>query len=1828
MSLFNRFSIIGIAVCLLPALAVAQSFPDATPIAGPGQVYEDADFGDVDGDGDVDVVAVDTRSSSQEDVRVVLVRANASGYESPEELETFTTPARSVSFADLDGDGDLDIVTCSESSGAGSVRLRFNDGAGGFTAPVSASTEIFLAFSCATGDADGDGDVDIVIGDIFNSAQRPNVSVLFNDGSGSFPSRLALSDQTSASAIVQDIQFADVAGDALLEVVIVQAGSGNSQLAYYPNSSSGFGPISTISSTIVQPRRVVAADLDGNSEADLIVSDFNGSPVQTFINQGNGTFNSGPNLAIGSGELVFEIAAGDVDADGDIDVGAKVRSTNAKFRIDVYPNNGSASFAAPVTVASDVIVSANLSSTEKSPFGLPDLDLDGLADPFYGDFYGGLSRHLAQPSATGPSFADVSAVLASVPEAVRLIAADLDGDTDLDLVAAGIKTPRLVSWFENRGMAGFGPQQVIADRLTNNDVPLVVGLAAGDVNKDGLTDVLAGSNNDQVLALFTRTATGTFDPLQVVDTGQSFQGLEVVDIDGDTNPDILAAAGDIRWYPGQGTGAFGSPVTISNAVAFPTRALAADVDLDGDPDVVSFSLNDQKLAWYTNNGSGVFGAQTIISNSTAPAPADIALADLDSDGRLDIVALWGDNTNSVLEWYPNTLSGPTTVFGPANGIASGALFARPRAVKVIDIDDDGDLDVLTADSTTREIRLFRNQDGAGTFDSTGVAVKPDVTTFDVEALLQTADAAPELAWPDNIRNSVTVATNALERDFGDAPDPTFPTLRANDGARHIVSALFLGTSIDADADGQPNATATGDDIDSATNDEQGATLSNFSLDATQPQLDVVVSVPNAGRVNAWLDGNQDGDFNDPGEQIVTDELIENTSESIPFSLPSTTLAGDTILRVRLSSLGGDGVDGQAADGEVEDYQVTLAPPRVSINDAQLAEGDTGTATLSLSVVLSAPVSSPVTLDVSTADGTATSTGPNADYVGVTGSTVTIPANTASVQFNVTVQGDTTFEADETFTATLSNASGATIDRATATATITNDDPSPVVTLSQVGDPIDENGGVATVTATLANASDQPVTIDLAATGTASAADYALSATQIVIAAGDLSGAVTVTGVDDTDAEGNENLVLTISNVTGGAAGNPDSVTIEITDDELPTVELSQTGSPIAENGGQATLTATLSRVFNQPVTVDLAFSGSAVAADFSASATQIVIQSGALTSTATLTGTDDTIFEGTETVTATISAAQNAVIGAQDSASVDITDDDNAPTVSLGVSGSPIAENGGVATVTAILSNASTQAVTVDLTASGTASASDYSLSATQIVVGAGDLSGSVTVTGVDDTASEGDETVVLTIATVNGGTAGTPDTATVDITDDELPIVNLSQTGSPIAEDAGQATVTATLSRAFGQPVTVNLAYGGTASASDFAASASQIVIQSGAVTGSVTITGTDDTIFEGAETVIASISSATNATPGTSDNAAVDITDDDTAPVVSLSAAPLSIAEDGGVSTVTATLSNPSASSVTVQLATSGTATFADYSLSSAQIVIAAGDLTGTTTLTGIDDTSFELDETAVLTLDGVTGGTAGTADEVSITLTDDEAPPAVSLSASVATVAENGGTSDLVATLSFASPVDTTIPLQIAGGAGASDYSLSATQIVVPAGQTTASITLTGIDDTIDEPRELVLVRLGSLTNSQPGASRSVEVAITDDDPTPNGEQPRDQSSAVIDQTVPQGTQRIAVASFGLRNDAADDAQVESISVPLASLSGPAPAVDSVELYLDANGNGALDAGDGLVGSVGAVTNEAAVFALQSPLAIAAGATRRFLVILDLEPVAQAAAASTAE
>ncbi len=215
----------------------------------------------------------------------------------------------------------------------------------------------------------------------------------------------------------------------------------------------------------------------------------------------------------------------------------------------------------------------------------------------------------------------------------------------------------------------------------------------------------------------------------------------------------------------------------------------------------------------------------------------------------------------------------------------------------------------------------------------------------------------------------------------------------------------------------------------------------------------------------------------------------------------------------------------------------------------------------------------------------------------------------------------------------------------------------------------------------------------------------------------------------------------------------------------------------------------------------------------------------------------------------------------------------------------------------------------------------------------------------------------------------------------------------SRIESNPTNVTVTATLSNTYGANVTVNLFYGGTAIGGgfDYTAGATSIVINSGSTSNSTTITNEDDALFENNETVIIDIIGVTNGTEDGVQQVTYTIINNETVPDVTFELRSIydPTSENFGVAYITAELDAASGVTTSVPISFSGTATEGvDFAVSSSTIIIAAGDTKDSVAVTGLDDMIEEGNESIIVDMGAPTNGDEFGIQQVSFTLSDDDA------------------------------------------------------------------------------------------------------------------------------------------------------------------------------------------------------------------------------------------------
>jgi len=355
--------------------------------------------------------------------------------------------------------------------------------------------------------------------------------------------------------------------------------------------------------------------------------------------------------------------------------------------------------------------------------------------------------------------------------------------------------------------------------------------------------------------------------------------------------------------------------------------------------------------------------------------------------------------------------------------------------------------------------------------------------------------------------------------------------------------------------------------------------------------------------------------------------------------------------------------------------------------------------------------------------------------------------------------------------------------ATTVHTLTITGQVPTVSFTAAAQAVGE-GVAASITAQLSGISTQTVTVPYTVSGTAAnPADYTVTASPLVIAAGSTTATITVTVVADGVAEPDETVIATLGTPTNATLGATTVHTLTITG-QVPTVSFTAAAQAVGE-GVAATITAQLSSISTQTVTVPYTVGGTATnPADYTITASPLVIAAGSTTATITVTVATDSVAEPNETVVVTMGTPINATAAAPTVHTLTIAA--QLPSVFFTAASNSVSENVGTATISLRLSSPSSQTVSVPFTLSGTAtSPADYALNeVSPIVFPSGVTTGTINVRVVDDATPEPDETVIVTLGTPTGATLGTPAVHTLTITNNDahppvLSNISYTQVGS-----------------------------------------------------------------------------------------------------------------------------------------------------------------------------------------------------------------------------------------------------------------------------------------------------------------------------------------------------------------------------------------------------------------------------------------------------------------
>lgn len=785
-----------------------------------------------------------------------------------------------------------------------------------------------------------------------------------------------------------------------------------------------------------------------------------------------------------------------------------------------------------------------------------------------------------------------------------------------------------------------------------------------------------------------------------------------------------------------------------------------------------------------------------------------------------------------------------------------------------------------------------------------------------------------------------------------------------------------------------------------------------------------------------------------------------------------------------------------------------AASTISIGNVSQAEGDSGTTAFTFPVTLSAPSDQTVSVNYATSDGTANAGG---DYNAASG-TVTFAPGVTSQSVTVQVVGETTNEANETFTVTLSAPVNATLGTSAATGTIVNDDAIPVLAIGNASQ-AEGNSGTTSFSfpVTLSAPSEQVVTVAYATSNGSAIAgsDYGATSGTLTFAPGTTSQTITVPVTGDITNESDETFTVTLSAPSNATISSATGAGTIVNDDAAPTISIGD-ASQAEGNSGTANMpfTVTLSAPSQQTITVDYTVAnGSAVAgSDFVAlPGGTLTFAPGVTSQTIQVAIQGDLTAETDETFNVVLSTPVNAAI-ADGNATGTIVNDDAAPAVSIGDVSQAEGNSGTSSFVfTVSLSSPSAQTVTVAYaTSNGSATAgSDYVGSSGTVTFAPGVTSQTVAIPVTGDTANEPSETFFVTLSSPVNATLGTATGTGTIVDDDTAPALAIDSVSTPEGNSGTTAfNFTVTLSAASGQTVTVNYATanGSAVAGSDYGATSGTLTFAPGVTSQTVSVPVTGDVTNESDETFVVTLSSATNAAIGTASGTGTIVNDD---PVPAVSIADASRTEgNSGLSNMTfaLTLSAPSEQTVTVNYTTSGGSAVAgsDFTATSGMVTFAPGATVQSIDIPISGDTTAEADETFGVALSAPSNAALGRANATG-TIVNDDAGPVISI-ANVSQAEGTGSASVFTFTVTLSAASEQTVAVSYATSDGTavagSDYVAATGTLTFAPGVTSQTFSVTVNGDATSEPTETFNVTLSSPVNATVGTATATGTIVDDD------------------------------------------------------------------------------------------------------------------------------------
>src|SRR5262245_2697069 len=310
---------------------------------------------------------------------------------------------------------------------------------------------------------------------------------------------------------------------------------------------------------------------------------------------------------------------------------------------------------------------------ESSPNESCDIDNDGHMDIAVSSTDNG-SVFIVRGKGDGTWLSAQEVPLGSSPETHGVAVLDIDGDGDWDVVNANHAASNLAVMVNTNGVLGM-------PTFIESGVDGEYALNSGDMNNDGISDLVVGGQDSRQIIVLLGNGDGTFTPKAAQDAGGAVWKLVLGDVNGDGKLDVAAVNGDsdsASILLGNGDGTLGAP-TVFNTSGTEVGTVLGDLDGDGDLDWVISSFSGQQWHVFVNDGSGTFTLDANIDADSGANPSCAIMLDVDNDGDLDLALT--DETTDHMRILRNS-GGPPPACPPAPDTCRGPTQSAASSLQI------------------------------------------------------------------------------------------------------------------------------------------------------------------------------------------------------------------------------------------------------------------------------------------------------------------------------------------------------------------------------------------------------------------------------------------------------------------------------------------------------------------------------------------------------------------------------------------------------------------------------------------------------------------------------------------------------------------------------------------------------------------------------------------------------------------------------------------------------------------------------------------------------------------------------------------------------------------------------------------------------------------------------------------------------------------------------------------------------------------------------------------------------------------------------------------